>query len=95
MNKPMQILNQLPPDFSSLDFGAFACSPGLHDSISAGSPHFGAALTPNQLMSPVGSPYQHMTYSGYTSNPNPGSPSSVGVGATALPLRGPNPQYKY
>jgi len=54
-NGPMQIINQLPPNSSSLGFGAFACSPVLSDYGS--SPSYGSSLTPSQLMSPVGSPF--------------------------------------
>jgi len=54
-NGPMQIINQLPPNSSSLGFGAFACSPVLSDYGS--SPGYGSSLTPSQLMSPVGSPF--------------------------------------
>eukprot|EP00090_Calanus_glacialis_P011256 TRINITY_DN19692_c0_g1_i1.p1 TRINITY_DN19692_c0_g1~~TRINITY_DN19692_c0_g1_i1.p1 ORF type:complete len:143 (+),score=43.29 TRINITY_DN19692_c0_g1_i1:21-449(+) len=79
-NAPMQILNQLPPNSGSLDFGAFACSPVLSDYGS--SPGYGLSLTPSQLMSPVGSPCPNPFQSGSPyfnkfsshSSPNAGSP---------------------
>eukprot|EP00092_Neocalanus_flemingeri_P057229 GFUD01067958.1.p1 GENE.GFUD01067958.1~~GFUD01067958.1.p1 ORF type:complete len:111 (-),score=30.99 GFUD01067958.1:89-421(-) len=70
-NAPMQILNQLPPNSSSLNFGAFACSPSMSDYTHSplGSPHYGSSLTHSQLMSPVGSPYQNTFNTGPSSTP--------------------------
>jgi len=73
-NGPMQIINQLPPNSSSLGFGAFACSPVLSDYGS--SPGYGSSLTPSHLMSPVGSPFPNQLSVGSPGLPSPpvGSP---------------------
>ena len=79
-NGPMQIINQLPPNSSSLGFGAFACSPVLSDYGS--SPSYGSSLTPSQLMSPVGSPFPSQSSVG---SPGLSMQSSPPVGS---PMRG-------
>jgi len=75
-NTSIKILDQLPLNSSSLNFGAFACSPSISDY--AGSPNFGLSLTPSQLMTPVGSPYHNPFQAGSPS-------SSPGINMNSSP----------
>lgn len=81
-NGPMQILHQLPADVSSLQFGAFACSPTLSDFT--GSPYYGSSLSPSHLISPVGSPFPMHQMAGSPS----GLMQSQPFATTGSPLRG-------